>query len=186
MFPIWEQLLPHWCHWDVPAPGQSRAGTQGAEGSKTCSVPGSVLLLRVPLNPACRGNCSSFLSLPAIKRNVWWWISVCYFDGAWSIFWTWKGRRKRERWSYLWKMLFYSWSLCLCFCFLKFLFSWVSLCFICLFILYANYFHALVNLWSKYCRALNVKLNLTSFEKLLEGDCGHKFAFPHPPFFAYL
>lgn len=46
-------------------------------------------------------------SLPVIKRNVWWWISVCYFDGAWSIFWTWKRRGKRERWSFLWKILFY-------------------------------------------------------------------------------
>lgn len=64
-----------------------------------------------------------------------------------------------------------------------FLFSWVSFCFVCLFILYANYLHALVNLWSKYCGALNVKLNLNPFEKV--GNCSHKPDFPHTPFFVY-
>lgn len=52
-----------------------------------------------------------------------------------------------------------------------------SVLFACLF-LYANDLYALVNLWSKYCSALNVKLNLNSFEKLLVETVAINLIFP--------
>lgn len=102
-----------------------------------------------------------------------------------DTFWTWNGRRKRERSRYLWKLFFYHF-ITFSYYYLQFPLFMSFFCFLCLFIFYVNNLHALVNFWSKYCSALNGKLNLNPFEKLLVGDCGHKLNFPHLPFFAYV
>lgn len=176
MIPIWGWLVPLGC----PSPW---AGGSTGEQSLLCApAPSQGWLWILPAEE----TCSSSLSFPCQESKG------MFDDGLVSAtlmmfgpyFGLGKGEEKGRGEATCGRYFSTIWSLCLCFCFPKFLFSWVSLCFICLFILYANYLHALVNLWSKYCRALNVKLNLTSFEKLLERGCGHKLAFP--PFFAYL
>lgn len=97
MFPIWGWLR------GCASPGQGELVPREPWWEQ------SLLWASAPAFESCLQSRAAgpFFSLPGIKRNVWWWISICYFDDVWFIFWTWKGSRKRESWSYLWKILFY-------------------------------------------------------------------------------
>lgn len=131
-------------------------------------------------------SCGSLFSCKSSRGTSYKVSSVTYVACfLCDTFWTWNGRRKRERSRYLWKLFFYHFITFSSY-YLQFPLFMSFFCFLCLFIFYVNNLHALVNFWSKYCSALNGKLNLNPFEKLLVGDCGHKLNFPHPPFFAYV
>lgn len=172
MFPIWGWLVPLGC----PKPWAGESWWPGEQSLLCATAPSQGCLWTLPAEE----TCSSSLPLPCQQSKG------MFNDGLVPVtlrmfgphFGLGKGEGTGRGEAICGRYFSTIWSLCLCFCFSKFLFSWVSLCFICLFILYANYFHALVNLWSKYCRALNVKLNLTSLRSCWRETVAINFLFP--------